>query len=73
MVLFGMLTSTLFGAHLRLPPGKWEYFQTELTMLTQSAVIQLQKFLPKMAKMPRTRVVFMLSSYVYGVAPKYMS
>jgi hypothetical protein len=64
MVLFGMLTSTLFGAHLRLPPGKWEYFQTEL---------QLQKFLPKMAKMPRTRVVFMLSSYVYGVAPKYMS
>jgi len=51
----------------------WERFQTDLAVQVQSAVILLKRMLPKMAKLPRARVIFMLSSAVHGVAPKYMS
>lgn len=51
----------------------WERFRTDLAVQVQSAVILLQRFLPKMAKMPRTRVIFVLSSVVHGMPPKFMS
>jgi 3-oxoacyl-[acyl-carrier protein] reductase len=57
----------------RFTKFNWERFETDLAVQVQSAVILLQRFLPKMAKTPGARVVFILSSYVHGVAPKYMT
>jgi 3-oxoacyl-[acyl-carrier protein] reductase len=51
----------------------WERFQTDMAVQVQSAVILLQHFLPRMAKLTRARVVFILSSYVHGIPPKFMS
>jgi 3-oxoacyl-[acyl-carrier protein] reductase len=48
-------------------------FETDMAIQVESAVILLQRFLPKMAKLPRSRVLFVLSSVVHGVPPKFMS
>ena len=57
----------------RFAKFNWDRFQSDFAVQVQSAVILLQRFLPQMAKLPRARVVFMLSSVVHGAAPKYMS
>jgi 3-oxoacyl-[acyl-carrier protein] reductase len=51
----------------------WERFETDLAIQVESAVVLLQRFLPKMTKLPRARVLFVLSSVVHGVPPKFMS
>ncbi len=51
----------------------WERFAEDLAVQIQSAVILLQKFLPKMAKIDQSRVVFVLSSVTHGMPPKFMS
>ncbi len=56
----------------RFTKFNWARFETDLAV-DESAVILLQRFLPQMAKIPGARVVFVLSSYVHGTAPKYMS
>ena len=50
-----------------------ERFQADLAVQVSSAIILLQRFLPLMTKLLRARVIFVLSSCVHGVAPKYMS
>jgi len=57
----------------RFTKFKWDRFETDLAIQVQSAVTLLQRFLPKMAKLPRARVIFVLSSVVHGVPPKFMS
>ena len=57
----------------RFTKFKWDRFQSDMAVQVQSAVILLQRFLPKMAKLPRARVVFVLSSVVHGVPPKFMT
>jgi len=57
----------------RFTKFNWERFETDLAIQVQSIVLLLQRFLPRMAKLPRARVVFMLSSVVHGVPPKFMS
>jgi 3-oxoacyl-[acyl-carrier protein] reductase len=57
----------------RFTKFNWERFETDLAVQVESAVILLQRFLPQMVKIPGARVVFILSSYVHGTAPKYMS
>jgi 3-oxoacyl-[acyl-carrier protein] reductase len=51
----------------------WDHFQTDLNIQLRSAVILLQRFLPAMARLPRAKVVFLLSSVTRGVPPKFMS
>jgi 3-oxoacyl-[acyl-carrier protein] reductase len=51
----------------------WDRFETDLAIQVESAVVLLQRFLPKMAKLPRAKVLFVLSSVVHGVPPKFMS
>lgn len=51
----------------------WGRFETDLAIQVEAAVVLLQRFLPKMAKLPRARVLFVLSSVVHGVPPKFMS
>jgi 3-oxoacyl-[acyl-carrier protein] reductase len=57
----------------RFTKFKWERFETDLAVQVQAAVVLLQRFLPRMVKLPRARVVFMLSSVVHGLPPKFMS
>ena len=57
----------------RFTKFKWDRFSSDLAVQVQSAVILLQKFLPKMVKLPGGRVIFVLSSVVHGVPPKFMS
>ena len=51
----------------------WDHFEADLHIQLRSAVILLRRFLPAMARMPRARVVFLLSSVTRGVPPKFMS
>jgi 3-oxoacyl-[acyl-carrier protein] reductase len=51
----------------------WNRFEVDLNVQVRSAVVLLQRLLPKMVKLPRARVVFVLSSVVHGVPPKFMS
>lgn len=57
----------------RFTKFNWEKFQLDMAVQVQSPVIVLKRLLPLMVKLPRARVVFVLSSAVHGVAPKYMS
>lgn len=50
---------------------KWDVFQNELDIQLKSAVLILQSFLPKMAKMHYGRVLIMISYVVNNVAPAY--
>lgn len=51
----------------------WDAFRQELDTSLRSIVTILQAFLPGMAKNRYGRVVFMLTSYVLGVPPKFQS
>ncbi|CAN5579248.1 SDR family NAD(P)-dependent oxidoreductase [soil metagenome] len=51
----------------------WQRFESDLSVQVQAAVILLQRFLPKMAKMQDSRVVFVLSSVTHGMPPKFLS
>jgi 3-oxoacyl-[acyl-carrier protein] reductase len=57
----------------RFTKFQWDRFEEDMAIQVRSAVILLETFLPKMAKLPRARVLFVLSSVVHGVPPKYMS
>jgi 3-oxoacyl-[acyl-carrier protein] reductase len=52
---------------------KRENFALDMAVQLHSATVLLQRFLPRMAKLTRARVVFMLSSVVHGVPPKFMT
>jgi 3-oxoacyl-[acyl-carrier protein] reductase len=51
----------------------WGHFEGDLGVQLRSAIILLRRFLPAMAKMPNSRVVFMLSSVTRGTPPKFLS
>jgi 3-oxoacyl-[acyl-carrier protein] reductase len=52
---------------------KPEQLDADLAVQVVSAILILQRFLPKMAKLPRARVVFVLSSVTHGMPPKFVS
>jgi 3-oxoacyl-[acyl-carrier protein] reductase len=60
-------------AYERFTKFNWDRFQSDLSIQVRSIVLLLQRFLPKMAKLPKARLIFMLSSVVHGVPPKFMS
>ena len=49
------------------------HFRQDLDIQLGSAIVLLRRFLPKMAKAARARVVFVLSSVTRGLPPKFMS
>ena len=57
----------------RFTKFNWERFTSDLAVQVRAAVVLLQKFLPKMAKMDHSRVIFVLSSVTHGMPPKFMS
>lgn len=74
----GVPTSVVHLPALRLRPERftkfdWTLFESDLAVQVGSAVALLGRLLPKMTKQPRGRIVFMLTSCVHGVPPKYLS
>ncbi|MFT5759375.1 MAG: 3-oxoacyl-[acyl-carrier protein] reductase [Alteromonadaceae bacterium] len=51
----------------------WNDFEKDINISLKSSVLILNRFLPKLAKEKRGKVVFMLSSYVLGVPPKALA
>jgi 3-oxoacyl-[acyl-carrier protein] reductase len=52
---------------------KWDQLEQDMNVQLRAAVLLLQRFLPKMSKLPNTRLVFVLSSVVHGMPPKFLS
>lgn len=52
---------------------KWETFELQLHVSVRSVALVLWRFLPKMAERRQGKVVFVLTSYVDGTPPKYLS
>jgi 3-oxoacyl-[acyl-carrier protein] reductase len=73
---FGIPARFVHLPALRLSPDRFtkfnlERFREDMAVQVESAVILLKKFLPKMAKLPGARIVFMSSSSTHGMPPKY--
>ncbi len=51
----------------------WDRFDLDMAVQVKSAGVLLQYLLPRMAKLPRSKVLFVLSSVTRGMPPKFMS
>jgi len=51
----------------------WADFEKDMNISFRSAVLILNRFLPRMARLRKGKVVIMLSSYVLGIPPKALS
>lgn len=59
--------------NIRFKDIYWNDFEKDINISLKSAVLILNRFLPKMAKLKKGKVLIMLSSYVLGVPPKALS
>jgi len=59
--------------NIRFKDVTWNDFEKDMNISLKSAVLILNKFLPKLAKEKKGKVVLMLSSYVLGVPPKLLT
>ncbi len=48
-------------------------FEADMAVQVYSAMILMQQLLPKMAKLPRGRVVFVLFNVIHGIPPKFLA
>lgn len=59
--------------NIRFRDVVWTDFEKDINVSLKSAVLILNRFLPKMAKLKKGKVLIILSSYVLGVPPKALS
>jgi len=59
--------------NIRFKSIKWEDFEQDIHVSVRSAVLIFHRFLPKLAKLKKGKIVMMLSSYVMGVPPKALA
>ena len=59
--------------NIRFKDVSWSDFEKDINISFKSAVLILNRFLPKMAKLRKGKVIIMLSSYVLGVPPKALT
>lgn len=59
--------------NIRFKDVSWSNFEKDINISLKSAVLILNRFLPKMAKQKKGKVLIILSSYVLGVPPKALS
>jgi 3-oxoacyl-[acyl-carrier protein] reductase len=57
----------------RFTKFKWDHFEKDLSIQVRSVAMLLQRIIPKMAKKPDSRIVFVLTSFIHGVPPKFTS
>jgi len=61
------------STQLRFKELSWDIFQSELHVQLRSVVEVLHAFLPGMVAQKKGSVVFILTSYTFGVPPKFLS
>lgn len=59
--------------NIRFKDVTWNDFEKDINITLKSSILIFNKFLPKLAKEKKGKVVLMLSSYVLGVPPKALS
>lgn len=59
--------------NIRFKDLQWKDYEESLCIGLKSLIVTLKKFLPEMAKQRCGKVVVLLSSYVVGAPPKYLS
>jgi 3-oxoacyl-[acyl-carrier protein] reductase len=59
--------------NIRFKDVSWSDFEKDINISFKSTVLILNRFLPKMAKLRKGKVIIMLSSYVLGVPPKALT
>lgn len=59
--------------NLQFHKSTWDAYQTGIDTSLRSIVMILQVFIPQMVKRHYGKIVFLLTSYVLGVPPKYQS
>ena len=59
--------------NLQFHKYSWDSYQNEIDTSLRSITMILQAFIPRLAKNGYGKVVFMLSSYLFSVPPKYLS
>jgi 3-oxoacyl-[acyl-carrier protein] reductase len=59
--------------NIRFEDVSWSDFEKDINISLKSSVLILNRFLPKMAKLKKGKVLIMLSSYVLGIPPKALS
>ncbi len=59
--------------NIRFKDVSWNDFEKDISVSLKSSVLILNRFLPKLAKEKRGKVILMLSSYVLGVPPKALA
>jgi 3-oxoacyl-[acyl-carrier protein] reductase len=59
--------------NIRFKDVLWRDFDKDILISFKSSVLILNRFLPKLAKEKKGKVVLMLSSYVLGVPPKALT
>jgi 3-oxoacyl-[acyl-carrier protein] reductase len=57
----------------RFTKFKWDRFEQDFSIQVRSVALLLQRFLPKMSKKAGARIVFVLTSTVHGMPPKFTS
>ena len=75
---FGVPNKIVYLPALRLRYERFtkfnvEHFNRDMNIQILAAILILKKLLPTMSKLARARVVFLLSSVVHGVPPKFLS
>lgn len=76
--LFGVPNKIVYLPALRLRYERFakfdvDHFNRDMNVQVGAAIQLLKRLLPDMAKLPRARVVFLLSSVTRGVPPKFLS
>jgi 3-oxoacyl-[acyl-carrier protein] reductase len=59
--------------NIRFKDVTWSDFEKDINISFKSAILILNRFLPKLSKLRKGKVVIMLSSYVLGVPPKALT
>ena len=59
--------------NIRFKDMTWNDFEKDINISLKSAVLILNKFLPKLAKEKKGKIVIMLSSCVLGIPPKALA
>ncbi len=59
--------------NLQFHKQSWEMYQQEIDTSLRSIILILKELLPSMSKQRYGKIVFMLSSCVFGIPPKYQN
>lgn len=60
-------------SYIRFKNLTWEFLEQEMQIQLRSLLEVLRSFMPAMSKSKRGKVILVLSSYTYGIPPKFLT